>query len=214
MDDVPPRRNRRLIVFAILISALWMVVIYFVGPTPRIVGNFGNPNLRYPATYDWQLFDLDDKPVHFEKFKGKAIFLNIWATWCSPCIAEMPSIARLAENPRLRGKNVEFICVSTDENASPVRQYIRGKNWKMTFLRADSLPKAYLSDGVPVTFAIAPNGIVVGVVEGSSDWDNPEVVDFLSDLADSKIKKVEEASKKAAETESKEAAPSIKDDAP
>ena len=85
-------------------------------------------------------FDLDDRPVHFSKFKGKPLFLNIWATWCGPCVQEMPSIARLAENPRLKGKGIQFVCISTDESSAAVRRFIDGKNWSMTFLRADRLP--------------------------------------------------------------------------
>ncbi len=68
-----------------------------------------------PADYDWSLMDLDGQPVSFAKFKGKTVFLNIWATWCGPCVGEMPSIAKLARNPRLQDKNIEFVCVSTDD---------------------------------------------------------------------------------------------------
>jgi thiol-disulfide isomerase/thioredoxin len=165
------------------VSLLWIVVIYSVGPKLRSSGSFGDQNVRYPASYDWTLYDLEDQSVRFEKFKGKPIFLNIWATWCPPCVAEMPTIARLAENPRLKGKGIEFICVATDESASDVRRYLRGKNWGMTFLRAEALPQAFLSDGIPATYAISPEGIVVGAVVGSGDWDNPEVVEFLEKLA-------------------------------
>lgn len=165
------------------VSVLWVVLLYFVGPKLRRSGSFGDQNVRYPASYEWTLYDLENQPVQFNKFKGKTIFLNIWATWCPPCIAEMPSIARLAENPRLKDKGIEFICVATDESASDVSRYLRGKNWGMTVLRAESMPEAYLSEGIPATYAISPEGLVVGAVVGSSDWDTPEVVEFLEKLA-------------------------------
>jgi thiol-disulfide isomerase/thioredoxin len=165
------------------VSLLWVVVLYLVGPKLRQSGSFGDQNVRYPASYDWTLYDLENQPVRFDKFKGKTIFLNIWATWCPPCIAEMPSIAKLAENPRFKGKGIEFICVATDESASDVSRYLQGKNWGMTVLRAESMPEAYLSEGIPATYAISPEGIVVGAVVGSSDWDTPEVVEFLEKLA-------------------------------
>ena len=72
--------------------------------------------------------------MQFSRFKGKTVFLNIWATWCGPCVGEMPSIARLAENPRLKGKNIEFVCVSTDDSTDKVVRFLRGKNWPMTVL--------------------------------------------------------------------------------
>ena len=67
-----------------------------------------------PADYDWSPVDLNDQPVPFSRFKGKTVFLNFWATWCGPCVSEMPSIEELAKNPRLRDKNIAFVCVSRD----------------------------------------------------------------------------------------------------
>jgi thiol-disulfide isomerase/thioredoxin len=183
MDQPNPQSNRRMMLAALVISVLWVVVIYFIGPRAISPGSFGERNIRYPASFDWMLHDLQDRPVRFDQFQGKTIFLNIWATWCPPCVAEMPSIARLAENAQFRGKNIEFICVSVDDSSSKVRQFLKGKDWKMTFLRADSLPPGYQSDGIPATYAISPEGIVVGAVEGSSDWDNQEVINFLESIA-------------------------------
>jgi thiol-disulfide isomerase/thioredoxin len=183
MDQTKPQNNPRMMIAALLISFLWVGVLYLIGPRGINPGTFGERNIRYPARFDWMLHDLEDRPIRFDKFQGKTIFLNVWATWCPPCVAEMPSIARLAENPRLRGKNIELICVSVDDSTDKVRQFLKGKNWKMTFLRADALPPAYQSEGIPATFAISPEGVVVGAVEGSSDWDNPEVISFLESIA-------------------------------
>jgi thiol-disulfide isomerase/thioredoxin len=183
MSETPSRRGPKAWILALTATLVWVVFLYFVGPRMSVSGSFEKNSVRYPADYNWDLHDQDDKPIRFETFKGKTIFLNIWATWCPPCVAEMPSIARLAENPRLKGKGIEFICVATDDSASPVRQYLQGKNWEMTFLRADSLPRAYLTEGIPATYAISPEGVVVGMVEGASDWDNAEVVEFLEKLA-------------------------------
>lgn len=183
MEQSLPRRDFRIWLTIAGISLVWFAFIYFVGPKLRPSGSFGDQKVRYPASYDWTLYDLENKVVPFDRFKGKAIFLNIWATWCPPCVAEMPSIARLAENPRLKDKGIEFICVATDESASDVSRFIQGKNWGMTVLRAESIPGPYLSEGIPATYAISPEGVVVGAVVGSSDWDTPEVVEFLEKLA-------------------------------
>jgi len=183
MGQLLPRRDFRIWLMIVGISFLWIAILYFVGPKLRPSGTFGDQNVRYPASYDWTLYDLENQPVRFDKFKGKTIFLNVWATWCPPCIAEMPSIAKLAKNPRLQGKGIEFVCVATDESVSDVRRFLRGKDWGMTFLHAQSLPDAYRSEGIPATYAISPEGVVVGAVVGSSDWDTPEVVEFLEKLA-------------------------------
>ena len=184
MTEASREAKRGKYVLVAVVAVLWMSVFYLMGPRIRPQGSFSGSIMHYPATFDWQVTDLNDKPVGFDTFKGKPIFLNIWATWCGPCIAEMPSIAKLAENPKLKGK-VQFLCVATDDSTTPVRRYLDGKGWGMTFLHAKSLPKAYLTEGIPATFAISPDGTIVGLVEGSNDWDNPEVIEFLSELAES-----------------------------
>ena len=70
-----------------------------------------------PASYDWTFLDLERPAGDVRPFKGKTVFLNIWATWCGPCVKEMPSIARLAEDPRLKDKGIAFVCVSIDESS-------------------------------------------------------------------------------------------------
>src|SRR5262249_8597996 len=123
--------------------------------------------------------DLDGAPVEFSRFKGKAVFLNVWATSCGPCVREMPAIARLAADPRLEG--VAFVCVSTDEEAAPVKQFLaeRGRGWPLTVVRATDLPPVFATEGIPATFLIAPDGRVAASQEGAARWDDPKVVEFL-----------------------------------
>jgi thiol-disulfide isomerase/thioredoxin len=144
-----------------------------------------NSGTSEPANFDWSPLDLLDHPVPFSKFKGKMLFLNIWATWCPPCVAEMPSIARLANDPRLRGKNIEFVCISTDESAAVVRSYLEGKNWPMTFLRTDKLPSAYYAEGIPATFLITADGRIAASQVGAMDWSQSAVAAFIAKLAES-----------------------------
>jgi hypothetical protein len=95
----------------------------------------------------------------------------------------MPSIARLADNPQLKSKNVQFVCVSTDESAGVVRRFLEGKNWSMTILRADRLPPVFATDGIPATFLIAADGRIAASQVGSADWSLPHVVEFLEKLS-------------------------------
>ncbi len=88
------------------------------------------------------------------------MFLNIWATWCRTlCEREMPSIAKLARDPRLQSKNVEFVCVSTDDSAETVRRFLTGKDWTMTILRARQDTRGFLLPRAsPPRFLIGPDG--------------------------------------------------------
>jgi thiol-disulfide isomerase/thioredoxin len=179
-SEIPARSNLTWWYVAIGFAVFWVLYLAFFGP--RRPAPLENSGMSQPAEYDWSALDLDDRPVHFSKFKGKPLFLNIWATWCGPCVQEMPSIARLAENPRLQGKGIQFVCISTDESSAAVRRFIAGKNWSMTLLRADKLPNVYYTEGIPATFLIAADGRIAASEVGSADWSEEHVVEFLEKL--------------------------------
>jgi thiol-disulfide isomerase/thioredoxin len=162
-------------------AVFWVVYLAVLAPRPRPL--LENTGMSQPAEYDWTLLDRNDRPVSFAQFRGKPVFLNIWATFCDPCITELPSIARVAANPRLAGKGLQFVCVSTDESSQAVRRFLEGRSWSMTFLRAEKLPGVFLTDGLPATFVIAADGRIAAFEAGGADWDLPEVVQFLEKVA-------------------------------
>jgi thiol-disulfide isomerase/thioredoxin len=136
-----------------------------------------------PANYQWQLTDVDGKSVKLSDFEGRPILLNIWATWCPPCRDEMPSFAKLAEDPRIKKKGVVVLCVSTDEDPAELKAYLKDKPWKMTILRASTPPPpAFQTEFIPATFLIAPDGQIVSSQIGPALWDDPSVVNFLEKL--------------------------------
>jgi thiol-disulfide isomerase/thioredoxin len=73
------------------------------------------------ADYDWIVQSLDGQDFKMSDVKGKVVFLNFWATWCPPCVAEMPSIQRLHE--KLKDEGIVFVCISNEEvsKVNPVR---------------------------------------------------------------------------------------------
>jgi thiol-disulfide isomerase/thioredoxin len=169
----------------------WCLFLVFSGPKvpptpPDLVGT----DLRLPADYGWTLHDLEGRPVSFAQYRGKAVLLNIWATWCPSCIEELPTIAETARSPRLR--DVAFVCVSIDEDADDPRAFLQGqgKDWPMTFLHAgpQGLPIAFTApgDGMPATYLIAPDGRIAASTVGGANWADHSVVDFLENLASEK----------------------------
>ncbi len=183
-DDTKPGPDRSWLIIALVFLGFWVVYLTFFAPGNR--KPLENSAIDQPAEYNWKLEDLGEQPVQFSRFKGKTVFLNIWATWCPPCVREMPSIARLAENPRLKGKNIEFVCVATDDATATVVQFLRDKSWPMTVLRSQSLPPVFLTDAIPATYIITPGGSIVAAEVGANDWDKPEVVAFLEKTAAAK----------------------------
>ncbi len=184
----PTSRNRRIRLVVVAALALtWLAYLWAFGPRVG-TGTLEPPALRglgltRPAEFAWALRDLDEAPVDFARFRGRPILLNLWATWCPPCVEEMPSIALLANHPGLKAKGVAFVCVSVDESAEALRRFVKGKPWAMTILRATSIPPAFQTEGIPATFLIAPDGLIVAAEIGSARWDDPSVVAFLEKLA-------------------------------
>jgi thiol-disulfide isomerase/thioredoxin len=181
-DSQPLKSERTWLYVALAFIGFWGVYLAFFLPNPSTEGpDLANSGFGLPVDYSWKLLDLDDNPVEFSRFKGKTVFLNVWATWCGPCVREMPSITALAANPAL--KDVEFVCVSTDDSGGIVKSFLAGKGWPMTVLRASDLPPSFSTEGIPATFLIGPDGKIASSQVGSANWNEPKVVAFLENLS-------------------------------
>jgi thiol-disulfide isomerase/thioredoxin len=172
------------------LAVAWVVFLALFAPRPGS-GDLAAPELKEPgggrrAFYEWPLRDLDGKPVDFARYKGRVVFLNLWATWCGPCVAELPAIAHLSVNPRL--KDVAFVCAATDDDPEVVRRFVRQQKLggNLTILHSGSIvPRVFAADALPATYIIAPDGRIAVAEFGSAQWDAPEVVDKLEDLSKS-----------------------------
>lgn len=165
--------GRTWLYLALAFAAFWALYLAFLAP--------GKPG-GGTADFAWSPRDLDGHPVPLASFKGKPIFLNVWATWCPPCVRELPSIARLAANPRLEG--VAILCVSVDDSPETVKAFVKDKNWpaSMTVLHSSQLPPVFTTEGIPATFVIDRDGKIVTSEVGAAEWDTPDVVRQLRQL--------------------------------
>lgn len=125
---------------------------------------------------------LDGKTVSFESLKGKVIFMNIWATWCPPCIAEMPNIQRLYD--KVGSDKIAFVMLSVDEGGvEKVQKFIDKKGYTLpVYLPMSQLPQEFYSNAIPTTFIISPDGKIVAKQEGMAEYDTKEVRDFLQSM--------------------------------
>ncbi len=189
MEAGPPSMRRWWLI-GLGLTAAWVAFLAFFGPETG-AGGLEVPSLEPPARpaitgYDWPVRDLDDRPADFAQFRGRPVLLNLWATWCGPCVEEMPALARLAADPRIKAAGAVVVCVSTDESPDALRRFVKDKPWAMTILRATSLPPEFATDGIPATFLIAPDGRIAAAQVGSAKWDDPSVAAFLEKLASPK----------------------------
>ncbi len=185
-ESVAPKKpDRTWLYVGVAFAAIWGLYLAFFnpkiaqeGPIPPQLSGTGS---ALPADYGWALEDLHGKPVSFGDFRGRPIVLNLWATWCPPCREEMPSLVRLAADPRLKG--VAFVCVTNEPVSPTVIAYAEMNMKGLTVLRAPGIPIVFAGDGaIPATYIITHDGAVVASEVGSARWDDPSVVAFVEGL--------------------------------
>lgn len=135
------------------------------------------------AAPDFTFPGLDGKMVSLSDYKGKVVLVNIWATWCPPCVDEMPSMEKLYRN--FKGENFEILAVSIDESGSEAVAPFMEKT-RLTFpALIDSkgaIKPVYRITGIPESFIIDKQGILIKKIVGPLDWAAPKVFRFFSSL--------------------------------
>ena len=132
---------------------------------------------------DFVVSDLQGRTVRLSALRGKVVLVNLWTTWCPPCVEEMPSMERL--HARLAGDDFVLLAVSEDEEGRRVVQPFveRLKLSLPIFLDPDrQVGDRYGVTGYPETFVIDRNGYIVERVIGPRDWSSPQALSGLSAL--------------------------------
>ena len=131
------------------------------------------------SNYDWKLLDSNSTIFTLEKAKGKVLFVNLWATWCTPCIAEMSSIQKIYD---AYGDRVVFLFIS-NENQEKVTAFLKRKNRSIpSFYPLNSSPKEITSSSIPATYIIDKKGFIVVEKIGAANWNSTSVRKLLDNL--------------------------------
>ena len=134
-----------------------------------------------PQSVDWgalQLTDLQGKAVSLDDYEGKVLLVNVWATWCKPCIQEMPAMDKLQQQ---YPDKLAILTVS-DEAVEKLRKFRSRYNYSFDFIKANT-PLAEQSLTVyPITYLLSPDGDVEAVFLGALDWTNPKIQEKLLQL--------------------------------
>lgn len=127
--------------------------------------------------YRMRLRTLENEVVDAETFRDRTLFLNFWATWCAPCVAELPSIERLVE--RLEGTDVAVACI-TSEPLEKVKAFAARRSLKVPiYVLLDEAPPIFETRSIPATF-IVRGGDIISQHLGAARWDTDEIVTLLS----------------------------------
>lgn len=128
-----------------------------------------------------QFEDADGRSRSFNDFRGKVVLLNIWATWCTPCRKEMPTLDRL--QTALGGDDFEVVALSIDRRMDAVRKFFAdvGIQRLAMYLHSSAMATRQLGAvGLPTTLLIDREGREIARLIGPAEWDSPEIAAFIS----------------------------------
>ncbi len=132
------------------------------------------------ANFNMNLKNGKGEIVSLSELKGKVIFLNFWATWCPPCVAEMPSIDQLHEK---MGDEIAFVMLSMDQDFNKAISFNQRKGYDLPIYQlAGPLPDMYRSSAIPTTFVIDADGNLALTHKGMADYNTDEFRNFLKSL--------------------------------
>jgi peroxiredoxin len=118
--------------------------------------------------------------VHLANYRGQLVLLNFWASWCAPCVEELPSLLRLHhDNP-----NLTIVAVSIDEDPDAYTAFIRNRHVDLITVRDPKQTAASLfhTDMWPETYLIDRKGVIRRKFVGATDWSDPEIRSYLKSL--------------------------------
>lgn len=163
-----------------------LAILYFGGWMPEVMG-FLQRGILYTGlikaekvkesrTVDevaWEMAfqNANGEQIQLKDLQGKVIFLNQWATWCPPCVAEMPSIQRLYEQSDT--SQFAFILLSFDESQEKAERFMRRKGYTMPiYFPISGMPSMFRSQSIPTTWIIDPQGDLVATKVGMADYNH------------------------------------------
>ncbi len=166
---------RRIFCFAGTIASVLILLALagcYSGTRPPRIGT---------AAPDFTVRD-SDRAVTLTQFKGQVVVLNFWATWCPPCIEEMPSLVQMQQ--RMKAKGVTVLAVSVDVDENSYRRFLKDHNVNLLSVRDPDQKSSglYGTFKFPETYVIDRNGVMRRKFIGAVDWTEPEVIEFLGKL--------------------------------
>jgi peroxiredoxin len=167
-----------------IVPVLFLLLVFLYGKLSRPSSNANDmaPRVGQPLA-DFILPDLQDHMVQLSALRGKVVFINVWATWCPPCVDEMPTMQRLYD--RLHAQGLEVLAISLDAlGTQVVVPFVR--DYRLTFpvlLDAKStIERLYRTSGVPESFIVNKRGRLVEKIVGPRDWAHPQMLSMFERL--------------------------------
>ena len=153
---------------------VWVNRIISFNPTP-----VEERKRQVLTSYNWNLIDARGNASNLDRSRGKVVFINLWASWCPPCVAEMPDLQELYQDYH---KEVVFLFVARDEEAK-VKAFMQKHQYNLpVFYENGSMPRQLESRSLPTTYIIDKNGSIVVAKTGTASWNSSATRSILDDL--------------------------------
>ncbi|WP_318310016.1 TlpA family protein disulfide reductase [Flagellimonas crocea] len=131
------------------------------------------------TSYNWDLVDLNGMPTNLQSKKGEVILINVWATWCPPCVAEFPGFVELYKDYK---DKVDFAFVANDEEEK-VMAFLKKKGYELpVYFPASPSPAELESGSIPATYIVDREGNVVVDKTGAANWNSDSTRELLDRL--------------------------------
>jgi thiol-disulfide isomerase/thioredoxin len=128
------------------------------------------------VTTDTKYVSLEGEPIELSSYVGKKVFVNYWATWCAPCIREIPSLTRASAE--LEDENYVFLLAS-DESLETIKDFLADREFSGNFIKLNKFFGAWGINAVPSSELYDETGKQLVVWAGAFEWDSPEMLDAI-----------------------------------
>jgi len=166
MTEISPRTYNIFAAFILILGAFW-IVVSAVPPGMTTGGNISLPRAGFSAP-DFTLSDADGTPIHLADLRGQPVIVNLWASWCGPCRAEMPALQRVHEAYKDTGLVILAVNATNQdsETAALAFAYELGLTFPILFDIDGQVSRLYELRALPSTYFIRPDGTIEEVVIG------------------------------------------------
>ena len=139
------------------------------------------PIQHNPVAKEFAFVDGNGKSVTLKDLKGKVVFINFWATWCPPCIEEMPSINKLRQT--FKGEDIVFLMVDVDNRYDQAKAFMDKNSFNLPVYVANGpIPSEYVGRGIPTTVVLDRTGTMLAKIEGGRDYASPEMLQTFKEI--------------------------------
>lgn len=140
---------------------------------------------RVEPIVDINFVTPDGSPTNWDEFKGEYLLVNFWATWCAPCVVELPSLDSLSEQFEGKGLNVIGISLDTMRPHDDVKLFLENRNigeFAAYFDKNREIQNKIFMRGIPTSILLDRDGNILHIFEGDARWNAPSSIEFFEKL--------------------------------